>query len=235
MDYPLELLPQPGFSVPFPFGALKTKFGNYVVCYRIEGTVEENYEQGEFNGHKVLKEQCFGHLVHLSMNLMGGSFKPEHVIFTPKKPGSNDWKLDENVDLKDYEDCIERNEKATAVYYRESVICQPNISILFVFNDKSSFNSFCNVFQDAQHPQYKDGVIDQGVFTTNIEHRPTNLNYWHVQLEVYPQLKDEMLNNDHSVWRKRVFNHIRSTILCHNFEESMPFQYEIPKEMYQQM
>lgn len=233
MDYPLELLPQPGFCVPFPFDALKAKYGNYIVCYRIEGTIDENSEMGSFNGHKVLKEQCFGHMVHLSMNLMGGFFKPEHVVFIQKRPGSDVWEADEKVDFKDYEDCIEKSKTATAVYYRESVICQPNITISFVFNDKAAFNSFCKVFQDATHPQYKDGVVDQGGFTTKIEHCPTNLNYWHVQLEVYPELKEEMLKNDHGVWRSRVFDHIRSTILCHKFEASIPFQYEIPKEMYQ--
>ena len=233
MEYPFELLPQPGFCVPFPFDCLKKKYGGYAVCYRIEGTVDENCEAGGFNGHKVLKESCFEHVVHLSMNLLGGAFKPEHVCFVQKKPGSNDWTKSEVINIEDYMDCIEKCEKATPIFYRNSVICQSYISIAIVFPDASAYKSFCQYYKKEKPlPPYKKGDSVDVIFETRIEHRPTNLNYWHVQMEVYPELKGEMLNNNNGVWRSRVFEHIRNVIFCHKFEEALPFQYDIPTELY---
>lgn len=233
MDYPLELLPQPGFCVPFPFSVLKEMYGGYIVCYRIEGTIDDNCEQGSFGGHKVLKEKCFEHIVHLSMNLLGGSFKPEHILFVQKRPGSDKWESGEKVDYKDYKGCVEKCETATPVFYRDKVLCQPSISIPVIFNDKQAYNAFCQYNKEKVFPRYNKGESISVAFETKIEHHPTKLNYWHVQLEVYPELKEEMLNNDTGVWRSRIFNHIRNVILCHKFEESMPFRYEIPKELYQ--
>lgn len=232
MVYPLELLPQPGFCVPFLFSALKEKYGGYAVCYRIEGTIEENCETGGFNGHKVLKEKCFEHSVHLSMNLLGGFFKPEHVHFVQKKPGSNDWIVDEVVDYKNYQGCVDECEIATPIFYRDNVLCQPSISIPVIFNDKQAYKAFCQYFNGKAFPQFKKGESVWVTFETKIEHHPTKLNYWHVQLEVHPELREEALDNENGVWRSRVFQHIRSAILCHKFEESMPFSYTIPMELY---
>ena len=232
MKYPLELLPQPGFCVPFPLIALKENYGGYAVCYRIEGTVDENCELGGFDGHKVLKEKCFEHVVHLSMNLLGGSFKPEYVFFVQKKPGSNDWIVGESVDFKDYSNCIDECATASPIFYRDSVLCQPSISIPVVFNDKQAYKTYCQSINEKKFPPYKEGTTVWVTFETKPEHCPTKLNYWHVQLEVYPELKDEMLKNDSSIWRSRIFGHIRNAILCHKFEESIPFSYSIPSKLY---
>lgn len=232
MEYPIELLPQPGFCVPFPLACLKEECGGYVVCYRIKGTVDDNCEPGGFNGHKVLNEKCFEHVVHLSMNLLGGPFKPEHVRFIQKTPGSNNWAVDEKVSFMDYQGCVEECATATPIFYRDNVLCQPSISVQVIFNDKQAYKAFCRYFSESSFPQFKNGVSVWATFETRIEHRPTKLNYWHVQLEVYPELKEEMLDNDNGIWRSRVFEHIRSTILCHKFDESMPFSYTIPTELY---
>lgn len=232
MDYPLELLPQPDFCVPFPLDVLREKYGGYVVCYRIEGTVDENCELGGFNGHKVLKEGCFEHIVHLSINLLGGSFKPEHVLFVQKKPGSNDWVTGEMVDFKDYQGCIDKCETATPIFYRDNVLCQPSISVSVIFNDKQAYKAFCQYFNEKSFPPFKKGEPVWITFETRVEHRPTNLNYWHVQLEVYPELKEETMDNDKGVWRSRVFDHVRNAILCHKFEETQPFPYTIPIALY---
>ena len=232
MKYPLELLPQPGFCVPFPLGVLKEEYGGYAVCYRIKGTVNDNCESGGFGGHKVLNENCFEHIVHLSMNLLGGSFRPEHVFFVQNKPGSNDWIAGETVDFQDYLNCIDECATATPIFYRDSVLCQPSISVPVVFNDKQAYKAYCQCFNEKKFPPYKEGASIGVTFETKLEHRPTKLNYWHIQLEVYPELKDEMLKNDSGVWRSRIFDHIRNAILCHKFEESMPFSYTIPMELY---
>ena len=232
MEYPIELLPQQGFCVPFPLDSLKKEFGGYVVCYRIEGTVDDNCELGGFNGHKVLKENCFEHIVHMSMNLLGGSFKPEHVRFVQKKPGNKAWVVDEIVNFKDYQGCVDECTIATPIFYRDNVLCQPSISVPVIFDDKQAYNAFCRYFSVKTFPQFKKGTPVRVTFETRIEHRPTKLNYWHVQLEVYPELKEEMLNNNDGIWRSRVFDHIRSTILCHKFEESIPLSYTIPTKLY---
>lgn len=232
MHYPIEILPQPHFIVPFPFKELVSLFGDYLLCYRIEGTIKENLEDGEFHGRRKLKKSCFKHVPHMSMNLHGGDFLPSYVKYVQHSPASNDWDGTSLISLDDFLDFVDEKEYATPIFYRASTICQDNIQTLIVVQDKKGYDSIAEAFKDSPLPPYEKG---KGIFIPTdirINHVPTNLNYWHVQMEVYPPMSQKELGDDKASWRKRIFDQIRDSILCYQYYEMPPMEYQIPKGMY---
>lgn len=231
MSYPEEMIPQPGYIIPFPFEVLIEQNGDYLLNYRISGSVEENCEIGTFGGKRKLKRECFSHVVHMSMNLHGGMFRPEYVRYVQKKPGSDSWDGQSKICLEDYVNVISEEENATPIFYEATKLCVRKLSTYLVFNNNDSYKAMKSVFPDCEFPKYQPGVTVTVYTDIKIEHVPTILNYWHVQMEVYPQSNDEKLK-DARTWRERVFNNIRDSILCYRYMEKPNMDYSIDKDIY---
>ncbi len=233
MDYPKEILPQRGFVVPFPFQELSNAFGDYLLCYRIDGSVEDNLEPETFNGRRKLKKACFTHLPHMSMNLYGGLFKPCHVRFVQKSPACDTWNGKANVLLDEYIHCVTENDSYTPVFYRASELCQ-DILTSVTFLDKNVYETVARFFAQSGFtmPSYEKGKVVGIPVEIRVEHVPTNLNYWHTQMEVYPPHGETGLKDDSAKWRERIFNQIRDSILCYRYAEAPQMEYQIPEHLY---
>jgi hypothetical protein len=232
MSYPEEILPKPGFVKPFPLDNLTADNNDYHVCFRIEGDIDAYTEPGTFNGKRKLMRKCFPHMVHLSMNLHGGLFKPEHVKFVQKKPGSDEWDGKSIIDINDYVKCIEEKQEAVPVFFKSKEICQKGIKTLVTFTNKDSYKAMKKLFLNVDFPEYHDGIEVRLYTDIKIVHVPTNLNYWHLQMEVYPATSEKSLTKDEPEWRQLIFENIRDNILRWNFHEHPSLQYSIPKELY---
>lgn len=233
MDYPKEILPKKGFVVPFPFHELSKAFGDFLLCYRIDGSVEENLEPNTFNGQRKLKTACFAHLPHLSMNLYGGLFQPWHVRFIQKKSAGDRWGGEFDVSLEEHIEHVMENERYVPIFYQASELCQ-NIKTIVSFQNKSAYDAASKLFSESGYsfpPYEKDKflVIDTEI---RVEHVPTNLNYWHTQMEVYPPHGEKELRDDSATWRKRIFTQIRNSILCYHYAETPQIDYQIPEHLY---
>ncbi len=234
MDYPKEILPKKGFVVPFPFQKLSETCGDFLLCYRIDGSVEENLEPNTFNGQRKLKKTCFVHLPHMSMNLHGGLFQPMHVRFIQKKSAGDRWDGKSDVSLEEHIEHVTENEHYVPVFYRASELCQKDIKTAVSFRDKSAFDAASKLFSESGYsfPSYeKDKYFDINT-EIRVEHVPTNLNYWHTQMEVYPPHGEKELKDDSATWRKRIFTQIRDSILCYRYAETPQIDYQIPEDLY---
>lgn len=235
MEYPKEILPKKGFIVPFPFHELSKAFGDYLVCYRIDGSVEENLETGMVGGQRKLKSTCFEHLPHMSINLYGGLFQPEHVRFVQKKPASDPWDGTSDVSLDEYIVYVTENDRYTPVFYRASELFQNDVKTAVFFQDRNAYDAASAWFSKNGYslPPYekdKSFIIDIEI---RVKHVPTNLNYWHTQMEVYPPHGEKELKDDNAKWRKRIFNQIRDSILClHYYVDTSQLDYKIPEHLY---
>lgn len=233
MDYPREILPQKGFVVPFPFQELVDTFGDYHLCYRIDGSVEENLEPDTFNGQRRLKDACFKHLPHMSMNLHGGLFQPEHVRFVQKKPACDKWNGKSDVSLDEYIQYVEENDNCTPIFYLASDLCQ-DIRTLVSFQDRTAYKAAADFFAESSFtmPPYEKGKLLEIVVEVRVKHEPSNLNYWHTQMEVHPPHGEAELKDDNATWRKRIFHQIRNSILCYRYTETPQKDYKIQESMY---
>lgn len=232
MKYPEEIIPQPDFVKPFPLEDLKKNDSDYHVCLRIEGNLVDYTEEGVFNGKRKLMRKCFPHMPHLSMNLHGGLFKPEYVRFVQKRPGCDEWDGSRIIDINDFIQCIEEKPDAVPVFYCSKVIGQSGISTSVTFNNKDSYKAMKAIFKNVDFPEYQDGVRVKLKTDIRIVHTPTNLNYWHLQMEVYPATLDKFLANDETEWRRLIFENIRDNILRWHYQEQPTLRYSIREELY---
>ena len=233
MDYPLEIIPQPGYVVPFPLDELKEQEGDYLVCYRITGSVDDNLESGSFMGKRVLKKECFKHLAHMSMNLYGGLFKPEHVCFAQKKTASDPWDGRSEVRIENYVGLYPTIAEATPVFYRASLLNILGLTTKMTLNNKDAYDSLLALYPANTYPPYRKGMDVEVATDVVIVHAPTNLNYWHLQMEVFPKGSEEEFKNDNS-WRRRVFENIRDNRLITRFMVSPDIDYQIGEKLYKQ-
>jgi hypothetical protein len=234
MKYPEEITPQPDFIKPFPLNELTKDDSDYHVCFRIDGALEDYTEPGMFNGRRKLMRKCFLHMPHLSMNLHGGLFKPEHVKFVQKRPGSDNWDGNSAIDINEFIklNCIEEKPEAVPVFYESKIICQKGIKTRVTFSNKGSYKAMRDLFANVKFPDYHEGIEVELSTNIKIVHVPTNLNYWHLQMEVYPESSDKVLNKDEPEWRQLIFENIRDNILRFYFQEKPTLEYIIPEKLY---
>lgn len=230
MEYPQEILPNKNLVCPFPLCTLVDRMGDYEVCYRLNGSIYANKDIDGLGGKPVLKEECFEHIAHLSMNLLGGLFRPEYICFVQKKPGCEPW-CGENIKYEDYAPYVNEIADAVPIFYLASKINQKNLAVTVMFNDSQSYKMFKEKVEGAW-PEFHKGISIEITSEMRIEHAPSNLNYWHLQMEVYPEMSEESLNNENGVWRSRIFEQIKTAVLCHHFTETPSLSYTIPEELY---
>lgn len=232
MNYPEDIIPKPDYIKPFPLNELTKDDSDYHVCFRIDGALDDYVEAGFFNGKRKLMRKCFPHMPHLSMNLHGGLFKPEHVKFIQKKPGCDEWDGERIINIEDFFGCIEEKPEAIPVFFESKVICQQGIRTNVTFRNKDSYKAMKNVFSNVAFPDYHEGVEVELYTDIKIVHVPTNLNYWHLQMEVYPACLDKSLNRDEPEWRGLIFENIRDNILRWHYQEKPTLDYSISENLY---
>ena len=149
-----------------------------------------------------------------------------------KRPGCDEWDGEKEIDINEFLDCISEIADAVPVYYRSRVICQKNIKTTVSFNNKDAYKAMKVLFPGVDFPTFVKGIEVELTTKIDIKHVPTNLNYWHVQMEVYPQTTDKEFSNDNVDWRRLIYENIRDSILRLHYEEKTSLDYTIPEEMY---
>lgn len=232
MNYPEEIISKPEYVKLFPLQSLTKDNSDYLVCFRIEGNLDNYTESGSFNGRRKLKRKCFPHVPHLSMNLHGGLFKPEYVRFVQKRPGCDEWDGNSVINIRDFANCIEEKPDAIPIFYESKVISQRNIRTRVTFSNKDSYKAMQKIFANVKFVDYYEGVEVELFTDINIVHVPTNLNYWHLQMEVFPAMLDQSLTNDGPEWRKLIFDNICDNILRWHYKDHATLEYIIPETLY---
>ena len=132
-------------------------------------------------------KKCIGY----SMNLLGGHFNVEHIKYRTLQKGSDLWDFRQQINLQEYIDCYEVLEtKSIPVFFEFEALNEFQVSVI-----TSNKDIVKNIYKDAEHNDQKtkalkelfDGKKHEIDCKVSIVHRPTVLNFWHVQLEVeYP-------------------------------------------------
>lgn len=218
--YPKQILPCTDYLMPMLIQQLNDEQGEFFVCRRIDKPVS-NYVFDSINGRKQLDVDCFGEsVVRLSMNLMGGLFEASHLIYQQKGEGRKEWNGG-NVCLADYVNCIVVMSSAWPLYYSSVSLHRRHFSTRLIFkkDEKGKYNSLKEAAKSMALDDFqgKDVCVDF-VSEIFISHVPTNLNYWHVQMEVKPALEedDSYFRNGKS-WREDVYTQLLVDILSFDF------------------
>lgn len=197
-EYPVEILPQSGFLTRMNISVLLKKYPALVAVRTCNVPTENAYvpwEEDE-NKTKVLSDEAIGNCEGLSMNLLGGCFdKDKHSRFRPlAKRAREDWKEGEVLPVteEDYQ-VLEKGRLLFYFYVRQWMgLPFPYYCGFTSQTDYEKAKSDAEKYAIEKDLGLEGDVID--VFTgkgkpvrtmavAEVNHHPTPLNYWHVQMD----------------------------------------------------
>lgn len=230
-EYPQCILPMPTYLDFIVEEELWSKVNGLVIQRRCADNVDRS----------VLTPEIFGdNLAEMSVNLLGGEFKPEYVKFTPKGPKPLSTQIL-------YEGTYTYSPEAEGVY-----ICIPDIH-------DCTFPSARRFPNQQEYEKVKDAIADgprdsdkarlvaafskrtgfsketeyDVKYRISVMHRPTNANYWHCQIEIAPACEDgKTVNKEKSEWQKQALRALTNFFVVYtsfNHPEPIP---GVKKEWY---
>lgn len=168
-------------------------------------------------------------LPNLSMNLLGGKFKSKHLKFIPKGSSSNVWNGKDAIMLKDYENQYEIAQTSTPIFIEAGLL--NNIQIPYNNAGREALklaklNKLDIDYSDPNLPKLNEKGISK------ISHQPTNLNYWHVELQIFNKNNDKIAKAKDMVG-KSASEYILIHIISKKASSEIPsFYYPISKSHY---
>ena len=196
-EYPTEILPQDGFVPLMDIRGLLKMYPALVAVRTCNVPTEEAYVSWEQNENKkILSDEAIGNCEGLSMNLLGGCFdKDKHSRFRPlAERAKTDWQGEkvQPVVKGDYKPI--EGERLFFFFYVKQWM-----DLLFPYRcGFSSRADYEKARSDAEkYVSEKDLKLEGeiiGVFegkgkpvkvlaTAEVNHHPTPMNYWHVQMD----------------------------------------------------
>ncbi|MBL4649353.1 MAG: hypothetical protein JKY03_06435 [Aureispira sp.] len=184
--YPTEIIPQKSYK----FIAIDRL--NEVEGILLARTSLESEEDTFDEEHGYLREGAFVRndkdVFGLSMNFMGGEFNEDHVKFKTTDDGSKYWEEKEDVNFSLYGSCYQELEetKPCILYLLKDL---HNIKIPYEKKADKNFKKQLKVAENEFDLDFsvptntKDPLIDVEAVGF-IEHKPTKLNFWHVEFHV---------------------------------------------------
>jgi hypothetical protein len=211
--YPFRLLPKKNY-----FEKIQTeKLFEDIDCYLVR---RSNFDAIKtFINNEVIEKALFkedNEMPGLSMNLLGAKFKENHIIFNPKKIGSKPW--------THFRSCFYLRELSEL----EIEIFNNSCPIFFKINDlngyKISFERGTKELNDIlKRKASSSGSKNNGkeILDGEVEvmHKPTNLNYWHIEFNFYTGYsingeKNYMKRgNTDSIWANGVVQSLKDLLI----------------------
>lgn len=205
-DYPDDIIPKSSWVMKIDIEGLLSDNIYAMIVRRLDG--EENQLTRVMNGQRFITQCAMDQMIDpdLSMSLLGGGFLLENHVIRPRKEIDIPWN-GQNVDKNTFTDQIVKiNPAYPAVYY-----------VYDLHNREVPYNKGYNKEKDAYKTLNNNKIIDrikdifpenkqiQYLGRTQINHKPTQWNYWHVTLN-YSSAEDpeKFIENDKKTWEKEM-------------------------------
>lgn len=184
-SYPKSVLPQRHYK-EIDFDVLFQLSNPVVVRRSNKQTYEDTFDRIGLVKVDAIQRQTTKEMIGLSMNLLGGYFKENHLHFNPKGKAVELWAFGSpTLKLRDL--TIESSNNKIGIFY--NVASLHNNTFQFpVQSDKVTYKKL---------PKELAISTDENLFITTfratlkILHKPTYSNYWHVELHIQPNINNE--------------------------------------------
>lgn len=229
--YPRAILPSKNFlpRINFDDYFVNQKF---LIVRRTEKKSSEAFDELGFLRLEALISGIKD-VPEMSMNLLGGFFKLKHLKYIPKGKGNGSWESSK-IRLWDYKASFEIKTNVYPIYFILNDIYGVEIPYVRRSNDPAIKKLYKTLSIDLNEPK----INSQGLST--IEHKPINLNYWHVEFHLSDKATKQIVrrgnikSNDDEYWQNKLTETALNDILITNAKKSIDdFRlYEIPKSIY---
>lgn len=231
--YPTVILPRTYYREEIDVKQLYAEVTDFWVSRRGEGVFEEVATRYG-NGWKIERDAFGDKIVGYSMNIEGALFDSQkHVCIRQMHEGSRPWKEKKAIFILRYFRCYERV-VGFPIYFKASVF--QNMTIPYEKNvDKKEYNVLSSDAHKHKmiEDKFKESGLVKAVAHTYLKHAPSNLNYWHIQLQTFAANSDEKELESESKWRKPIFDYILGILMSKkNIHVEIEEEKPIPEKYY---
>lgn len=175
LSYPHSIIPKPLFRERINFGELLSRQIVYILRRSDKLKGETFNELGYLREDIIFRKD----VPNMSMNLMGTFFKEQYLRFVPEMgtKATENWDGKSKVYLSEFINKYKTITNCSAIYFEAADL--HNIDIPY---SKPHDKEAEKLFKTLKH-QIVDNIIIANSKTV-LEHSPTYLNYWHIELSL---------------------------------------------------
>lgn len=218
--YPIGLVPLPEYLQMIALSSIIDASCPLFVGRRMEGSPQGFVEIDDdlYLIPDEISQTLTAHVPDMSMNMLTNISRVDDLKWQQIKSASDSWEGNE-VNVDDFRDCVSIVSPSYAIIYKASNLHHINIPY------KKSFNSMKEYQEGKKYVDNVEKLIDKNFQKSNeydftaiskLEHKPTNMNYWHVTLDIYEPDKDTFLKNSKGKYRKDICDYVVDTMLKKN-------------------
>lgn len=223
LQFPIEIIPKTSYISLIDLDSLLQKQDVYLLR-RSDSNNENTFNELGFLRTELLKPKD---IPFLSLNLLGGFYKPEYAHFRISKRGSARWENNEPIFFFEYSNEFEIIEEFCIIYIYANNI--HNKSFPYLQPTSSEVNKEVEKFRNA-FPNKSPNIIGKDYSfegLTKIIHDPTKLNYWHVEYNLF-DFKGDTIKSKSSTYIQKICQTVLTDILCINATNSIGNVTNIP-------
>lgn len=251
--YPTRILPQSGWGKHFHGKNFSQHKRNAIIGRRLNGKLEDCIVSNPINGDLSIEAEYLqsGDIINLSTSLLGAAYLIDDFAYVSKEDGVHDWDTGLDIDLANFKE-------GTDYYYYTSAYCVVGWPILnlegfmvpFNYNrTHESYEAFVSWQEslpmnhdNAEISKYlgefkKISKTENDKFPSQLEvptfvkiiHRPTNLNYWHLTVDIFPidkpeteLVKEDVNKKSYKKKLRRIADELRTSFILCNANAEIP-------------
>lgn len=224
-DFPISILPKFNYVSLIDVQTL-LKNQTVFIIRRSDKSSEDTFnELGKLRDDALLPKE----IPFLSLNILGGLFKPEHSKFRIIKEGGVRWRNKEFISIVNFLNDYQILENYCLVYIEANGVDSQD----FPYSQPSHKDLDREVekfFQHVDKPKVINGSYSfKGL--SKLLHDPVNLNYWHMELNIF-NYQGAPIQYKSNPYIKVLCQQVISNIISANSFQEMPDFQEIPKTFY---
>lgn len=242
-EYPSCIVPKPRYRYRLPMRKLLCDYPDLAVVRRSD--YKDPFVYSGTGKRKMLRGDALGRsLIEMSVNLLGGLYK---MSFLPINPNldlvKSDWRGTSYPRLPIPDTSYSVKEQWGIVAFRVS---EAN-TFTFPYTKSIQKNDYSKIKDQAKRAKIREnlriedeivGELGQaGDNMTNVygwlhvNHHPNDLNYWHMQIDVYKPGSDEYIKDDGKKENRRINQQLRAHI-AHIAICELGYSYYIGRRYY---
>lgn len=182
--YPICIIPKKRFEQYINIDELLSD-NEYIIVRRSEKPQNEIFDEFGWLREDALVN-TYREVPGLSMNILGGNFRPRHIQFNPKGDAAKEWAKDIDSSLwYKYIWNVKYLWNTTPIFFKLSEIHRNEFP--YQRNADTNLNKILNSLNLT--PKVIDGkALIKGVSV--LKHSPNKLNYWHIEFHLNDGIKE---------------------------------------------
>lgn len=225
--YPVEIIPKRWYKY-ICIDSLNT-IPQIIISRTSNLSKEDSFDEFNQLKDRAIINSSMG-ILGLSMNLLGGKFwYKKHSQFRTLGKANELWEFLEKVKIDDYlSDFIEKDSPFCLLFLLDDL---HNIKVPFKREVDKSLRQKLESFDSSIKLPNKNNELVEFLARSEIQHKPTKLNFWHVELHVHDMM-DTLVLPKKAGWKKLISSWIVSQMIKHLIQDEVIDPRRVPKSFY---